>query len=180
MTPWGLNNQGHILFTTYGDNSCGKLWLWDGSAAHVILDYPDTLTYSLTRAHSHLNDADHIAINHIPNVTACSPEGFTVAGILTGTQFTPITAGDALQINNHDQVLMLCTINGEVFLKLWDGTSVVDLGFGGYSSMNDRGQVVFLVAPWTAPGLKIYKDGLVSDLNLLIPETLGIGGGYAP
>ena len=40
MFPTGFNNQGHILFTTAGDD-CGKLWLWDGSAYHPLLDIAD-------------------------------------------------------------------------------------------------------------------------------------------
>ena len=178
MTPWGLNNQGHVLFTTYGDNSCGKVWLWNGSGFQVLLDSPGASTFHFTPARNHLNDADHVAIDRSPDFYADCENPGSIAGTLIESQFTPITGGTALQINNHDQVFLFCTIGGQVFGKIWDGAALVDLGFGGYASMNELGQIVFLAGPGNALIPKIYKDGVISDLHLpLFPQTVGFSSG---
>jgi hypothetical protein len=177
VAPWGLNNPGHILFATFGDNLCGRLWLWNGSGSQVVFDINTPPTFGFTPARTHLNDADHVAIDRLPGSPTCDSNG-TIAGILTGAQFTPITGAGALQINNHDHVLLYCTVGGQSFLKLWDGAALVDLGFGGAASMNDLGQVVFLTGVNNEQGPKIYKDGVVSDLQLpMFPQTVGIASG---
>lgn len=178
--PYGLNNLGHILVGTYGDTPCGKLWLWDGNAYQLFFDNANGATFNIgTPARTHLNDADHVAIDRLPGGLSptCDSNG-TITGTMIGTQFTPITGGSALQINNHDQVFLYCTMGSQLRLKLWDGAGVVDLGYGGAASMNDLGQVVFLTGPGTAATPKIYKDGVVSDLHLpLFSETASFAGG---
>jgi hypothetical protein len=178
IIPWGLNNQGHVLFTTYGDNACGKVWLWNGSGFQVVLDSPTASTFHFTPARNHLNDADHVAIDRSPNFYPDCDSPGSIAGTVIGTAFTPITVGTALQINNHDQVFLYCTVGGQVFGKLWDGAALIDLGFGGYASMNELGQIVFLAGPATAMTPKIYRDGVISDLILpLFPQTAGFVSG---
>lgn len=180
LTPLGLNNAGHVLLTTLGDNGCDKVWLWDGNSYTVVIDHPGgTDGYTYTAAYSHLNDADHIAIDHPVLIPTCSPAN-TMTGILAGGQFTPLTAGSATAINNHDQVLLYC-LDGPGFglnhLNFWDGSSVVDLGHGGQAGLNDRGDVLFMTANGNVLVPKIYKDGAVSDLVLPLPQTLGLAGG---
>jgi len=176
MFPTGFNNQGHILFTTAGDD-CGKLWLWDGSAYHPLLDIADhSYGYSSQPQQSHLNDAGHILIDRVPGAFQC--DSATVTGFLTGTQFTPIAHGTGLAVNNRDQVLLYCVSNGQSDLKLWDGSVLVDLGFGGGANLNDRGEVAFSVGGGTQPVRpKIYKNGSVQDLVLPTVPNFQVGGG---
>jgi hypothetical protein len=178
--PYGLNNLGHILVGTYGDTPCGKLWLWDGSGYQLFFDNANGDIFNIgTPARTHLNDADHVAIDRLPGgLSPICDSNHTITGTMIGTQFTPITGGSALQINNHDQVLLYCTGAG-TFLKLWDGAALVDFGIGGAASVNDLGHVVFFGAN-IGPnnGLKIYKDGVVSDLPLpKFSETASFVGG---
>jgi MBG domain (YGX type)/Bacterial Ig-like domain (group 3) len=160
MTPFGFNNQGHVLFTMSGDQ-CDNLWLWDGSAYHFIVNMYGT--YNYTPLHTHLNEADHVAIDKVSTNPYCT--GNTTTGILTGTQFAPIAFGTATAINNRDQVLLFCLTGPQNAnnVKLWDGTTLVDLGLGGFADLNDRGEVVFFSQPATP---KIYRNGSVHDLVL--------------
>lgn len=177
--PYGLNNVGHILVGTYGDPTpCGKLWLWDGSGYQLFFDNANGAVFNIgTPARTHLNDADRVAIDRLPGGLnpGCDSNG-TITGTMIGTEFTPITGGSALQINNHDQVVLYCTMASQLRLKFWDGGTVVDLGFGGAASVNDLGQV-FFAGSGNAP--KIYKDGAVSDLLLpLFSPTASFIGGF--
>jgi hypothetical protein len=146
----------------------------------MIFDIANGATFNVgTPRLTHLNDADHVAIDRLPGGLSptCDSNG-TITGTLIGTEFTPITGGSALQINNHDQVLLYCTLGGQTVLKLWDGAVLVDLGFGGAASMNDLGQVIFLTGVNNEKVPKIYKEGVVSDLQLpMLPQTIGIDGG---
>jgi len=178
--PYGLNNLGQILVGTYGDTPCGKLWLWDGSGYQLFYDNANGAVFNIgTPARTHLNDDDHAAIDRLPGGLSptCDSNG-TITGTMIGTEFTPIAGGSALQINNQDQVFLYCTMESQLRLKLWDGATLVDLGYGGAASMNDLGQVVFLAGPGTALTPKIYKDGVVSDLQLpLFSPTASFVGG---
>jgi hypothetical protein len=82
---------------------------------------------------------------------------------------SPVPGGGALALNNHDQVLATFTDVGAQHLKLWDGARVVDLGLGGWASLNDLGQVVFSTGnPSINLVPKIYRDGTIT--NLVFPQ----------
>lgn len=74
--PYGLNNSGHVLFEAADipvTLTCQILWIWDGTSSlpssfqeSVALNAGPTNcspSYSVQLASSHLNDADHIALD---------------------------------------------------------------------------------------------------------------------
>jgi hypothetical protein len=77
--PLGLNSAGHVLIgaalrTDTSTNTCTNLWIWDGStgfqdapALNVGGPLVCSPIYSIQLAHSHLNDADHVALDFGPS-----------------------------------------------------------------------------------------------------------------
>lgn len=176
--PWGLNNAGHVLIGSY---ICSTLWRWDGGDE---FDFHDLVSlspsgpglcadiYRLRANQSHLNDADHVALELGSLDTLC-PTYTNATGILVGTSFTPImdvpNGGGATYINSHDQLL----VDVLASTKYWDGSTIVDLGFVS-ASLNDLSEVVF----WDHGVPKLYKDGVITDLVLPpVPDAFSSGGG---
>lgn len=198
---YGLNNNGHLLMMS-GDpaGSCHLLWLWDGqggSPDHFqliteVLDgqLPCTPAYSIRATGSHLNDFDHIALEHGPrdgpNAACMTP---FQSGILTSGSFAPVITspivGGSISINNSDHVTMFFSDGGSSVLKLWNGSSIVDFGVASGSSLNDLGHLLLSSGPGTLATPRLYRNGATTDVplptaaqflpNLFLEQAAGVG-----
>jgi hypothetical protein len=165
--PVGLNRSGHVLIY-----ACNTLWIVDLNGTVLMAGPPPVRLpqaglvpvyfEDISQARGNLNDADVAFVETgIPSCTQC-----THLGILTGLSGffpLPLAYGYAKDINNRNEALALVLDSNTNLIRseLWDGGTLVDLGFGG-GWLNNVGQVVFM-SP-SAP--QLYKDGSVNPITL--------------
>jgi len=192
---FGFNNNGHVLIES-GDaeGTCHRLWLWDGtggtaSAFTEVANLGDPLpgcpaSYAIRPGASHLNDADHVALEFSPGTAnpPCSPT--FESGILANGVFTPLTTstaiGGASQINNADQVVMGFDSGSGTQVQFWDGSTLENLGFVGGVWMNDLGHLLFTSGTGTSGTLQTRKNGVTTNVTVpAIPDFFEPAGGIS-
>jgi len=174
ILPLGLNSGGDILVL-----ACDQLWIYIEDQPYLYSSPPDPipgcigLDYHFFLVGNRLNDFDHLSGDLIYYVDqGCPLPGWQV-GIFYPNAFPPppyifgplATTSYSGQINNFDQFVIWNT--GPSHVWLWDGSEVVDIGLGGYASLNNLGQVLFY-----STGPMLYSDGVVSPITLP-PEAAG-------
>jgi MBG domain (YGX type)/Bacterial Ig-like domain (group 3) len=133
--------------------------------------------FSLIASRSHLNDANHVALDYgpisYPNPNCANTKA---AGILIGSSFTPIVVdpglgGGAADFNNADQMLAGNSDN----MHFWDGSAIVaNFVTFTFPSLNNLGQINF----WDHGVPKIYESGTVTDVVLPpVPNAFSTGPG---
>jgi hypothetical protein len=167
--PSGMNASGHIVgSTTYAQNgsACSAFWVYNGSSFRVVPVPIPAACSGLPRGYYPgvtvdnpllMNDADQ-ALGTLQNLFCGPPyvspgwpytsDPFIVQTNGSGSFLNPGTILDtrASGINDVGDVLGYYGVNGGSAggLLLWDQNGLHDLGHGGYASLNQVGQVVYL------------------------------------
>jgi len=171
VVPYGLNNAGHILI-----NACNSLWIVDSTGAVIAAGPPPTFDtfvglyppYFVTAFDgNHLNDADVASVESGYNAGSLQQRHPGLFSGLSSFFPLPMEYGEALGINNQNQ--MLTTVLG-VGCYFWDGASLVSLGGCAAPSLNNLGQVSFMIG--SPSQLWLYKDGVFT----LIPPPAQVPG----
>lgn len=206
ITPYGLNKAGDLLL-----GACSNLFLWTQQGGYqyepnttppIWIPQPAPVTNcgglqnTILQPGRHLNDADHAALEEWAPITSslnpCPlPFNPQLEVFTAPSSFTPIPIeADSLQINNSDQILAVCENGaqcnlsagtGVSYLQFWDGTTIHNIGPGGYASLNNFGQIAFMAGTGTAGTPSIYENGIVSPIPLPSGITnFNYGGTGAP
>ena len=175
--PVGFNKAGHILLS-----ACNNFWIWDGSSFELLAQPSPVpgclfLQNAIAFGSNHLNDADHASLDRTWFIDWGCPLPARQPGVfISPTDFVslPEEAGFAADINNRDQVVIwFRDSSGIVNLRLWNGRQMVELGQGGYQSLNNLGEVAFMTGSPLRPHL--FRDGVVRPVALPA-EVANLGG----
>ena len=136
--------------------------------------------FTFTPARNHLNDADHVAIDRAPRrlSPACDSPGIDRKNRDRDRSSRQSPAERALQINNHDQVFLLHARQARSPAQtLGRGHSSSTSEFGGYASMNELGQIVFLAGPGyshDSEDLQGRGHQRLAVFRCSVPQTAGL------
>ena len=181
-----INNLGHLVGYSFiqGQNGRSFTWFWKDSSTTTLGDLGGTKSYA-----SAMNSSEQIVgWSQIAN-----PEEFTrhaflwEGGVISDLGVLPgETSSMAADINDSSRICGESS-HKEGYLTvsypcLWDDDEITDLGLlSGYSrgsatAINNKGKIV----GWLSISLSgsadlafIYEDGVMTDLNTLLPEGSG-------
>ncbi len=202
---YGINAAGHILGSTtypsYQGGGCSETWVYNGTSFRAVpLAIPHQCIGILPPAYGGgvgeptvptFNDADQVLEtiqNYFcgppyaypnPPVPSQDPAIVQPGGSYSFLPLGSVAAAGGSALNSAGQVMGYYTNGGGTGgLVFWDQNGIHDLGAGGYASLNNAGQMVYLTRSCLAcgGGIAIWQNGVSTPVQL----PSGVSAAYGP